>query len=211
MGDKIALIFGSMPDLNWRFLEPYRNNEKVTVVCADGGILRAREAGFQPGFYIGDNDSGGYFPNNVPSIRLNPEKDWSDLHAAYNWARGCGFTQVVFTGCSGGRQDHNLNNLFLLELAHSQGISAKLLDSVNEISLLSEGTTIFSCDGFRYFSLLPLDRSVAGVTIANAKYPLNHVTIQRTQGLTISNEPLDGDVTVIIDSGAVLLMKTQRI
>lgn len=209
MGDKIALIFGSMRDLSWSFLEPLKG-QNMTVICADGGILRAREAGFRPDFYIGDSDSGGFVPDNIPAVPLNPEKDWSDLHAAYNWAKDMGIKTVIFTGCSGGRQDHNLNNIFLLELASQEGIQAKMMDSINEISILPLGTTCFSCNGFQYFSLLPLDAVVTGVTIAQAKYPLVDATIHRTQGLTISNEPLDTDVEITIGSGTVLLMKTQR-
>ena len=57
MGTEIGLIFGSYAYENWDFLQPLKG--KVRVICADGGIHCARNAGFTPQIYVGDNDSGG--------------------------------------------------------------------------------------------------------------------------------------------------------
>ena len=122
MGTETALIFGSIPCPSWDFLEPLRG--QVTVICADGGTLCAQAAGFRAEVYVGDSDSGGVPPAGARQVLLPAEKDLTDLQAAYQCARDGGFRRMVFTACTGGRQDHHLANLQLLETALEEGIDA---------------------------------------------------------------------------------------
>ena len=57
MGAEKVILFGSAPCENWDFLAPLRE-EKPDVICADGGIQLALQAGFTPTAYVGDGDSG---------------------------------------------------------------------------------------------------------------------------------------------------------
>ena len=113
MGDKTALIFGSVAYPDWRFLAPLQG-QNLTVLCADGGIRCAALAGFAPDFYIGDGDSGGS-AQGLPAILLPAEKDLTDLQAACEAAIDQGASNLILTACTGGRQDHHLANLQLLE------------------------------------------------------------------------------------------------
>lgn len=204
------IVFGSAPCKHWAFLAPYRS-EGRTVVCADGGLQLAREAGFSPEVYIGDSDSGGT-PEQALSCRvLPPEKDLTDMQAAYAYCLEHGATDLILTACTGGRQDHHLANLALLETAWEQGITARILDADNEITYLPAGTTTFFVRGFRYFGIVPLDRTLEDVSITNAKYELAHACVRRGDSLTISNEPLEGPVVVRIGRGSALLVRSARI
>ena len=58
-------------------------------------------------------------------VSLPAEKDWTDLQAAYELAAARGAKEILLTGCTGGRQDHHLSALELLETARNQGISAR--------------------------------------------------------------------------------------
>lgn len=120
MGAQTALIFGSMDCGDWSFLEPLRMRQPL-VICADGGLACALRAGFQPDCYVGDGDSGGKAVEGAENLMLRPEKDETDLQAAYTLARRHGCREVYFTGCSGGRQDHHIAGLQLLETARSDG------------------------------------------------------------------------------------------
>ena len=137
MGAETALIFGSLPCARWDFLEPLRG--RAAVFCADGGTRCAAEAGFPVDFYVGDSDSGGAPPPGAERLLLPAEKDLTDLQAAYELARDRGFRRMAFTGCTGGRQDHHLANLQLLETACRQGIDAVILDERNEIRCFCGG------------------------------------------------------------------------
>ena len=205
MGTEKVLIFGSCPCSSWDFLDSLRADSRL-VICADGGLRCARDAGFRPQAYIGDGDSGGA-PESDLNCRILPcEKDWTDLEAAWMWASEQGCRDFVMTACTGGRQDHTLAAAGLLELAAERGQRARILDPRNEIVCLLPGRHALHPAGYRYFSLIPLDKTLEDVSMTGAKYSVSHATIRRGTSLGVSNEPLDGPVHLSIGSGACLLI-----
>lgn len=210
MGTEKALIFGSAACSDWSFLQPLRAAHPL-VICADGGIHLARAAGFRPDFYIGDNDSGGEPETGLACEILPAEKDLTDLQAAYQACLRRGIRDLTFTACTGGRQDHHLANLLLLERAWEAGVRARIVDPQNEIMFLPQGEHQFCCNGFRYFGIVPLDRKLEGVCIRHAKYEIENATVLRGDSLTISNEPCGVPVTVQIGTGHALLILAERI
>lgn len=209
MGTKTALIFGSVPYDDWSFLESLRG--KVTVICADGGLLCARQAGFSPDIYVGDSDSGGAPPEGVESLRLIPEKNLTDLQAAYELARDRGFREMILTACTGGRQDHHLANLLLMETAWQEGVHMTIMDPENEITYLCGGEMMVQPGAFHYFSIIPLDRELHDVHIRDAKYPLQADVVRRGDSLTVSNETLDRPAQISIGSGAAWVIRAGRL
>ena len=209
MGTEIALIFGSVAYGSWDFLAPLRG--RVTVICADGGTICAAAAGFAPDVYIGDSDSGGEPPEGVEQVLLPVEKDLTDLQAAYEYARQRGFSKVIATACTGGRQDHHLANLQLLETAWKDGVDLSIWDERNEIRYLCGGHCTIPHGGFRYFSIVPLDRELRGVTVTGAKDHLDHATVHRGDSLTDSNETVGAPAVITIDSGAAWIIRSDRL
>ncbi len=207
MGTEKVLIFGSCPCDSWIFLEPLRQEHRL-VICADGGLHCARAAGFRPQIYVGDGDSGGLPEPDLTCVTLPVEKDWTDLEAAWRWAVERGCRDVVFTACTGGRLDHQMAAFCLLETAAELGIRAKILDPCNEITCLLPGQYVLQADGYQFFSLLPMDRTLEDLTITGAKYPLSHAHTRRGSSLTVSNEPLDGPVTLTIGTGRCWLIRS---
>lgn len=96
MGAEKGLIFGSQPCESWMFLKPLLDWPDL-VISADGGLRCARDAGFSPQVYVGDGDSGGRPEPGLRCVSLKPEKDVTDLEAAYDWARGHGLRELIFT------------------------------------------------------------------------------------------------------------------
>lgn len=82
------------------------------TACDLRGRRRALRRGgrFAPDCYVGDGDSGGTAVAGAENILLRPEKDESDLQAAYTMARAHGCTRLYLTACTGGRLDHALAN-----------------------------------------------------------------------------------------------------
>jgi len=202
-----ALIFGSATCGDWSFLAPLRG--RCTVFCADGGLRLAEEAGFRPAYYVGDGDSGGAPRPGVEAVVLPAEKDMTDLQAVCELAVGRGFTTLLFTGCTGGRQDHQLAALALLERVWDAGARAFLLDPWNEIRFHAGGVVCLPADGYRYFSILPMDRVLRDVRIVGGKYPLDVPEVWRGDSLTVSNEAL-GPVTIEIGEGASWIVRSER-
>ena len=205
MGAKKALIFGSCPCEDWRFLRAYRTWPDV-VIAADGGMLLARQAGFIPQVFIGDGDSGGIPDPGMVSVPLPVEKDVTDLEAAYQWARDWGVTELLITGCTGGRLDHHMAAMSLLEAAGKEGVHARLMDSRNTVEFLTSGSYTLVQEDRKYFSLIPADPVICGLTIKNAKYEIENRDVFRGSSLTVSNEFLDGPVTVSMEDGGCWLI-----
>ena len=208
MGAKKGLIFGAAPCAGWSFLEPWRTWPDM-VIGADGGLHSARKAGFTPTAYVGDGDSGGQVENGLYCVPLQPEKDVTDLQAAYAYAREQGVETILLTGCTGGRLDHHLSAMGLLECAARDGVHALLLDPENRVEFLLPGTYVRKNHGYRYFSLIPVSSVLQGVTISGAKYPLHEWDVYRGDSLTVSNEFLDNTVTVSFTGGCCYWIESQ--
>lgn len=209
MGAPTALIFGAMDPGSWDFLSPLRQ-EQLVVICADGGLGCALRAGFSPDYYIGDGDSGGVPVDGIGSTVLPTRKDLTDLQAAWEQAWAMGLRRIYLTGCTGGRQDHHIAALQLLETMARRGCEGRILDPENEISFLMPGQITLKSSGFRYFSLLSVEREMC-VSIAGARYPLDHRRVLRGDSLCVSNEADDAQVTVTLHAGCCYLVQSQRV
>ena len=81
----------------------------------------------------------------------------------------------------------------------------KRQDRDNLVQLLESGPVqVPAC--YRYFSILPIDEQLRGVTIRGAKYPLQDAVVQRDDSLTVSNEALSGEVTIQVKEGRAFLI-----
>lgn len=208
MGAKAALIFGSMDHGDWSFLQPLQEENPV-VFCADGGLICAQKAGFPPDYYIGDGDSGGIPQPGLNATVLPVQKDLTDLQAAWEQAYSLGFRKLYLTGCTGGRQDHHLAALQLLETMHHIDCEGVILDRDNEITFLSPGRRWLERKDFSYFSLIPVDAAVT-VSIFGAKYDLSERRVLRGDSLCVSNEFLNGPVELTLSGGSCWLILSQR-
>ena len=205
MGYEKVIIFGSSPCGDWSFLEAWRNWPDG-VIAADGGMSLAKQAGFTPTVYIGDGDSGGVPDPGMIRVELPVEKDVTDLEAACQWARDHGAKEVLLTGCTGGRLDHHMAAMGLLETACRAGTHVRLLDDRNEVEFLLPGTYTLEKGPRRFFSLIPADALLEGLTIRGAKYELTETDVPRGGSLTVSNEFCGGPVTVTFRTGACWLI-----
>lgn len=206
-----AVLFGAVPEEDWAFLRDYLD-ERFLVICADGGVQNACRAGLEPDLLVGDWDSGGAPREGVPTVSLPPEKDMTDLQAAVNLAIGRGCRDLLLCGCTGGRMDHTASNLVLLEWIAEHGARAMLLDGDNEVRFHPGGTLLLpDVPAYRYLSIIPLDRTIEGVTLRGVKYPLNNAVLTRGDTLSVSNEPAGEVSEISIASGRVLVVRSGRL
>ena len=103
------------------------------IICADGGLLIAREIGLSPDLLIGDYDSMD-IPDIDGIIKLPMEKDMTDTEAAIDLAVFYGATHVTILGGLGGRFDHTMGNL---------GMLAKYCDKLEHIAFVDGQNYIF--------------------------------------------------------------------
>lgn len=205
---KRAVIIGAAPCETLDYLNRYLSPEDF-IICADGGRLNCEKAGLTPNWYVGDGDSGGW-GDGLPSMNLPAEKDFTDSEAAVHQAMRMGYTSLLLCACTGGRQDHHLANLFLLEAIQRRGAEAIIVDEKNEIRYLTPGTyRIPNRPEYYYMGLIPLDRELEGVTLRGVKYEVTDLTFRRWETLGVSNEILLGKTAeVSFKKGAALLIRS---
>ena len=180
------------------------------VIGVDGGLKHLESLGIKPDIMIGDFDSATleYYQslwNDVEVMRFNAEKDMTDAELAFSYIQGRDFSDVIAIGAFGGRIDHLLGNVFLLE--HYPNIM--LLDAYNRVKLL-EGPIerkLIKRNGF--LSLIPITETVEGVTLKGFKYPLEEVDLRRGSTWGISNEFLEDDGVVRFYKGKLLVIVSE--
>lgn len=210
MGDyqgRHALIFAAAPTSDYTYVRALLDTlDTPLIVCADGGHKHARALGLTPDLLLGDGDSGGVAQAGE-LVRLPCEKEDTDTQACVRVIaqRGCKHASLVCA--TGGRLDHMLANLLLLEQAHALGMTLTVYDAQNMVCLHPGGRVQFGVPArYRYFSLVPLDAVLYDVTIEGAKYPLHGAQVRREAMVTISNQAAAPSVTITIGRGRALLI-----
>lgn len=179
-------------------------------IAADSGRITAERCGIRPHVIAGDFDSSDEPTVDGASeiIRVPAEKDDTDTMLACDLAVERGADHIRILGGTGGRMDHLLSNLFLLENLHRRGVSASLCDGRNRISVLENGSRLLSRCGYRYFSLIALED--ACVTLTGCKYPLSDAPLTRSLPYAVSNEITAENACVTVSGGPVFLIESEK-
>ena len=133
---RITIVCGGPPDLP--FLSDYFEKNKIDVmIAADRGYNYLTEIGRRPDILLGDYDSveqgaGGIAFSGGKMYTYPAEKDFSDSEAALNVAMNLMMERgesgrIDFLCATGGRLDHFLANIGLLNIALRAGIDARIL------------------------------------------------------------------------------------
>ena len=202
---KRAVIVGSAGINNYTKIKEYLRKEDYFVFC-DAGLKHMDGLSVKPDLIVGDFDSHENPNLNVETIVLPTIKDDTDTCHALKVCIERGFRDFLFLGCIGERMDHTLGNLSLLIMLKEKGLNGILLDDYSEISIIDGEASID--DSFSYFSLITLSDSAEGITIKNAKYPLENGFIKSGFQLGISNEVIKGETAKVSSkSGNLILIK----
>lgn len=162
----LLLLDGEIPD---RALVRRAAKKCRGVICADGGLRHAAALGLRPDFVVGDMDSlpHGKLKGKPPTFWCDFDENRSDFEKALDFALSLGCRQAYVAGAMGGRTDHALVNLGLLE-RYAGALELVMLDR-GVARLLGPGRHELGLSRGR-FSLLAAPRAV--VTLTGARYPL---------------------------------------
>jgi len=201
-----CVIIGGAKIKNYPTIRSYLKAEDFNIFC-DSGLYHMESLGIKPHLITGDFDSHPEPHLNVETIVLPREKDDTDTVFAAKEALKRGFEEFLLIGAAGERLDHTLGNLSLLQMFHSMGKKAKLLDDYAEMEMVSSNP-VYIDDTFAYFSLLNISGTAKGITVEQAKYPLENAQIICEYQYGISNEVLPGrQAKVSVAEGRLLLIK----
>ena len=203
-----VLLLASAPETDYDYVKELARRAD-RIVCADGGTRHAVACSLTPDLVIGDFDSGEK-PEGCRVIQLRPEKDDSDLMCCVKTILSEG-TDTIWLACaSGGRIDHFLANLTLLEYLQQQGVPAALYDSRNRVTCHSGGKREYAADpAYRYVGIIPLDAELTGVTLRGLKYELTDATLSRSAVISMSNEATASVYSIEIGRGHALVIESK--
>lgn len=216
MSKRTVIVSGGV--LEEDFVLPILKSEDTEfVIGVDRGLNFLYEHGIKPDYIVGDFDSVSsevvdYYRRevDVPIREFNPVKDASDTEIALRLCLDLRRKEIWILGGTGNRIDHLWANVQCLQIALDAGADARILDSHNQIRLLSTGITLKREEAFgKYFSLFPLGLPVDDFNITGAKYPLKHHLLSPGDSLCVSNEFAADEVEISFVYGRVILMETR--
>ncbi|MGO2870753.1 MAG: thiamine diphosphokinase, partial [Staphylococcus equorum] len=185
-------------------------------IGVDRGALLLIEAGITPRFAVGDFDSitseeKAFVEKRIDINPFNSEKNDTDLALGIDQAVTNGYKEICVYGATGGRLDHFMGALQILEKPEytDQNIVIKLIDVNNEIQFLKTGSyTIRKNDNYRYISFIPVTYPTI-ISLNNFKYNLEKEQLKLGSTLTISNELNQKEGNVNITEGNVLMVRSK--
>ena len=204
-----CVIAGGADIADYERIRGQLREDDFFIFC-DSGLKHMTGLGRKPGLIVGDFDSAENPKTDVETIVLPCEKDDTDTVYAVKEAVRRGYEEFLLIGVCGARLDHTLGNVSILLYLDSNGKKGTILDDYSEMELVSEQTVRIE-DDCLYFSLLNISGCAEGITIRNAKYPLENAVIRSDYQYGISNEVLPGKTAeVSVMKGNLLLIKVDR-
>lgn len=188
------------------------------IVAADSGcfalsLFCEKVKKISPDIILGDMDSFDLsesrmmFPDSR-FITLPAKKDKTDTALAVDVALDNGCKTIFIAGGVGGRLDHTLAVVYLLEYIREKGADGILTDGKNRVYLAKEENLIRNKR--KYVSLIPLDKTIYGVGMdENFEYPYKAEQLERSNFPTISNELTSDSGYIYVKSGSALIIETE--
>ena len=180
------------------------------VIAADRGYDSLMAYGVNPDLVVGDFDSLGEVPNHPNVIQLPAEKDDTDMVFALRQGLDLGYRRFVMLGGVGGRLEHTLGNLQLLDWLASQGAQGFLAGEKTVATAVRNGTLTFPAAMSGYLSVLCNSGTALGVTLRGLKYPLERYTMTGSFPLGVSNQFLGQPASVSVEDGCLLLLWEEK-
>ena len=213
MAERVILILANGDwDLPSDLAQLHRLAESADhIVATDGALDRAIDCDIQVHTLIGDLDSLSdsthleeRFPN-LEIFRYPEDKDWTDLELAIDWALEQAPSSILVYGAAGGRIDHTMANLALLEKGLHTGIPIEMISGNESVRLLQGNLALENATVGDRISLLPISLFCT-VSTRGLKYGLASEKLFRGQGRGISNVVVGLPASVSVESGVLAVV-----
>lgn len=180
------------------------------IIAADGGYTYLEKIGIKPEILIGDFDSLNQIPEHQALIRHSPIKDDTDMALAVAYAKEQGYQRFFLYGGLGGRLDHTIANLQLLNGMSHQGLEAYLIGEQNMITAITGEQICFSEAASGILSVFCLGEPAKGVYEQGLKYELTDAVMTCDVTLGVSNEFIGKDSQIEVREGTLILLWNEK-
>lgn len=180
------------------------------VIAADRGFDSLMAYGVTPDLAVGDFDSLGHTPDHHNVIQLPVEKDDTDMVYALRRGLELGYRRFVLLGGVGGRLEHTLANLQILDWLTTQGAQGFLAGEKTVATALRNGSMTFPATMSGYLSTFCNSGRASGVTLSGLKFPLENYELTGDFPLGVSNQFVGEKATVSVQDGSLLLIWEEK-
>lgn len=213
---KICIFLnGSVYDYN-DIKNKIESEEYDTIICADGGANHTFKMGITPKYIIGDLDSVedeivDYYREKGVEFKKFPEKkNETDSELCIILADMLGADKVDLYAALGGRIDHTLANVKLLEYMRKKDIESRIITEDEILYLVhNEKVTIKGNKGDT-ISVIPIKGDAKGITLYNLEYPLHNFTMDYSQPRGVSNVMLGDECGIEITDGSAIVVRNLK-
>ncbi|MCS7234532.1 MAG: thiamine diphosphokinase [Armatimonadota bacterium] len=185
------------------------------VVCADGGVARARRAGWTPHVVVGDWDSldpglvEWLVAVGAERFRYPTDKDKTDSELAVDVVADRGFRTAYLLGGLGKRVDHELANLLLPRYAADCGVDLRVVAGGTLVQLVRGRVELDARVG-DWVSLFSLRPASTGIHTGGLRFPMVDGTLTLGSTLGVSNEVTAEPAWVEVSDGELLAVRVRR-
>ena len=169
-------------------------------------MLYLEQAGIEADLAIGDFDSLHFVPRHPRVMKLNAEKDDTDMAAAIREGVQAGYDLFHLYCGTGGRIDHTIANLQLLAELSQNGRQGFLFGKDSVLTAVTNGTLGFSRDAAGFVSVFSHSERSEGVFLKGLKYELADAVLTNTFPLGVSNEFTGQESTITVGKGTLLVI-----
>ena len=176
------------------------------VIAVDAGFAHLEAIGAVPDMAVGDFDSLGYVPKCRRVSRYPVKKDKSDMELAMEKAVDWGHDDLVIYGALGSRLDHTLANLQLFAKFSERDATVTAIADTYAVRLLT-GPDVFELPplGEGTVSVFSAHDTAQGVIERGMMYSLDDEPLSNRTSRGLSNELLDEEATVAVESGTLYI------
>jgi thiamine pyrophosphokinase len=211
MGPTCILI---LADGDWGDADAVRALRHAAEVCVatDGAWAKARSAGVPVDVVIGDFDSLSVAQRaelNASGARVIPfpeAKDWTDLELAIDHALRMRPACIVVYGALGGRTDHAMTNLHLLEKGLEAGVPMECVTATETIRLIDGDLVLAGARIGDSVSLVPITESVR-LSTEGLEYELRDERLRRAASRGVSNAVRSLPARIAVAEGRLLVVR----
>lgn len=215
---KSAIIFLSGEGADTTHLSQYLDSGALLIGC-DGGTRHILNLGLVPNVIIGDFDSlprstiiGALPPNGqetvidgITYVRYPKDKDCTDAELAIRYAVQAGCTEIILTGTLGGRLDHLLGNVLLLDKREFALVKLKIIEA-NQEAFIIRGRALVHGKKGDIISFIPITGHPRVASSNGLAYDLSSYRLSRQGNLGISNVMLRATAEIVMAQGSLLVI-----
>jgi thiamine pyrophosphokinase len=194
-------------------------DEDLYIIGVDGGCQVLYDHHIIPHQILGDFDTLDhtvkefYMKKDLFINVLDPVKDVTDTHAAFEEAQKIGAEEIDVFGFFGTRLDHSLGAL-MTAFKYSKCINIRFFDEHNIVhvidgnrQLVLEKKSKELQRAYKYISIIPIEEAWI-IQTKNLKYPLKSATLSPYDSYGVSNEMIKAQATIEVKDGKLFIIQS---